>query len=134
MNPMDFSNGNLQQRKFLDSHWSHLALIINGAVIDTISLVKLVFQYGQYKTSGQGSGLGCGWCLTIGSKHQLPTCTCLFYKIGGMPLQTTTDCRSKTTEVYGFASALRYSEKLVKKSTTIWIHTIMISFNGYDQH
>ncbi|KIK79428.1 hypothetical protein PAXRUDRAFT_161324, partial [Paxillus rubicundulus Ve08.2h10] len=26
---------------------------------------------------------------------------------GGMPLQTTTDCRSETTQVYGFANALR---------------------------
>ncbi|KAG1758415.1 hypothetical protein EDD22DRAFT_981416 [Suillus occidentalis] len=31
----------------------------------------------------------------------------LVYEIGGMPLQTTTDCGSETTEVYGFATALR---------------------------
>ncbi|KAG1859675.1 hypothetical protein F4604DRAFT_1588966 [Suillus subluteus] len=31
----------------------------------------------------------------------------LVHKLGGMPLQTTTDCRSKTTEVYGFVTALR---------------------------
>ncbi|KAG1845558.1 hypothetical protein F4604DRAFT_1662541 [Suillus subluteus] len=31
----------------------------------------------------------------------------LVYEIGGMPLQTTTDCGSETTEVYGFANALR---------------------------
>ncbi|KAG1748682.1 hypothetical protein EDB19DRAFT_1905026 [Suillus lakei] len=30
----------------------------------------------------------------------------LVYEIGGMPLQTTTDCGSETTEVYGFATAL----------------------------
>ncbi|KAG2347556.1 hypothetical protein BDR05DRAFT_974081 [Suillus weaverae] len=31
----------------------------------------------------------------------------LIYEIGGMPLQTTTDCGSETMEVYGFATALR---------------------------
>ncbi|KAG2144454.1 uncharacterized protein EDB93DRAFT_1251690 [Suillus bovinus] len=31
----------------------------------------------------------------------------LVHELGGMPLQTTTDCRSKTTNVYGFATALR---------------------------
>ncbi|KIJ05969.1 hypothetical protein PAXINDRAFT_20810 [Paxillus involutus ATCC 200175] len=31
----------------------------------------------------------------------------LVYRYGGMPLQTTTDCGSETTQVYGFANALR---------------------------
>ncbi|KAH7904483.1 hypothetical protein BJ138DRAFT_1019103 [Hygrophoropsis aurantiaca] len=31
----------------------------------------------------------------------------LVHKYGGMPIQTTTDCGSETTEVYGFANALR---------------------------
>ncbi|KAF9229380.1 hypothetical protein BS17DRAFT_805109 [Gyrodon lividus] len=31
----------------------------------------------------------------------------LVYELGGMPLQTTTDCGSETIEVYGFANVLR---------------------------
>ncbi|KAG2133446.1 hypothetical protein BD769DRAFT_1627428 [Suillus cothurnatus] len=31
----------------------------------------------------------------------------LCYQLGGMPIQTTTDCGSETTEIYGFANALR---------------------------
>ncbi|KIK32618.1 hypothetical protein CY34DRAFT_18913 [Suillus luteus UH-Slu-Lm8-n1] len=31
----------------------------------------------------------------------------LVHELGGMPLQTTTDCGSETTDVYGFATALR---------------------------
>ncbi|KAG1834205.1 hypothetical protein EV424DRAFT_1468724 [Suillus variegatus] len=30
----------------------------------------------------------------------------LCYQLGGMPIQTTTDCGSKTMEIYGFANAL----------------------------
>ncbi|KAJ8579873.1 hypothetical protein M405DRAFT_869891 [Rhizopogon salebrosus TDB-379] len=71
-------------------------------------LSKIGFPIWAIRDQWSGKWLGM-W--VVPNNHLKTTIAYLYlslvYKIGGMPLQTTTDCGSETTEVYGFANALR---------------------------
>ncbi|KAG1750783.1 hypothetical protein EDB19DRAFT_1893324 [Suillus lakei] len=71
-------------------------------------LSKISFPIWAIRDQWSGKWLGM-WVVL--NNHLKMTIAYLYlslvYEIGGMPLQTTTDCGSETTEVYGFANALR---------------------------
>ncbi|KAH0584830.1 hypothetical protein H2248_008108 [Termitomyces sp. 'cryptogamus'] len=89
---------------------SHLDLIMSALVLAMTNWLLLGSQSGEFEMSGVVSGKWLGLWVVPNNRHQKDVAFLFLHLVnefGGLPLRMSTDCSSKTTQVFGLANALK---------------------------